>query len=88
MGKGTSVKVSRTVECIGTIESVSSIKSNSGGWKASILLNDPEVIADLSHGLKKVCIFTIGISEEKGNSDEDAGQLDLGEAIPEPNGDE
>ena len=76
--KASSVNVSRTVECIGTIDSVNSIKSNGGGWKATILLNDPEVIADLSHGLKKVCMFNIGISEEKGNADGDAGQLALG----------
>jgi hypothetical protein len=78
------VEVSNEIKCVGTIESVSSIKSNGGGWKFSAILNDPDIIAELSHGLKKVCVFTIGISESKSGAEDGgdmSGQMELTEAL-------
>jgi hypothetical protein len=77
------IQVTNTVQCVGTIDSVNSIKSNGGGWKFSATLSDPDIIAELAKGLKKVCVITVGISENKGGED-DNGQLALGDAVPEP----
>ena len=71
------IKVTSEIECVGTIESIGSIKSNGGGWKFSAILNDPDIIAELGKGLKKVCVFKIGVSESEAKQSGDENQLEL-----------
>lgn len=77
-----SIKVTSEIKCIGTIEAIGSIKSNGGGWKFTAILNDPDIIADLGKGLKKVCVFSIGVSESESKhagDDDSQGELGLGD---------
>lgn len=80
MKNASGIKVTKEIECVGTIDAIGSIKSTGGGWKFSATLNDPDIVGELGKGLKKVCVFHIGISEsEAKHGGDDDKQLGLGD---------
>ena len=71
------IKVTSTIECVGTIDAIGSTKSTGGGWKVSMILNDPEILGQIGSALKKVCVFSIGVSESEAKKCADENQLEL-----------
>lgn len=86
----TAIEISSRFSFTGTIEKIETFNSKGGGLKLIVQTSESERLLDLFNAKGNVIVFDAGVSKTRANagSDDDGqGELDIGDAVPEPNDD-
>jgi hypothetical protein len=83
----TAIEITSRFSFTGTIEKIETFNSKGGGLKLVVQTAESERLLDLYNAKGNVIVFDAGVSKTKANvesSDDDQGELDLSDSIPEP----